>query len=459
MIRASTPMSQSAAKAANNDFYSRHPEMVVNGRRLPLDACDPKQAKLRNEWIKSYQAHGGKVEKASGNICAEQVRTANTQANSITDNKPLTSGPQICPGPSPVAPVASTPNPVKHSQPCKVKSSSVTCGHGRKPSSGLLCVVPDSYGSLGDSIICTAELEGGCGQHIAWDISGMWTFHEKGSHTEFLAKTFKPAIFGGWLGLHQVSPQTYRVNLAACQGSAPLVEVRAYPPDKLTGKIDFEEVRKKIKEVLKHLPIEEEEKTKLEHGWFVGAIEYSQQWKEEKKSARAFCETTVAGSFDPFFGFKLGPVPIYPLNVVPAPLQRWLKAGVYFSIEGGVSFTVEVAFKYEPERDKSKYEKTEVSLFGMIKGTLSLNAMLFSEDVVSASIAGSTGLRTGAKFVAKHEPEIELFLQWTGLVATVTVKAAWGIVEYNRQYPLVKESERLNHTIELVKKEAEESGE
>ncbi|HLZ49790.1 MAG TPA: hypothetical protein VKP61_03500 [Candidatus Acidoferrum sp.] len=460
MIRASIPLSKSATKAANDDFYANHPDMVVNGKRLPIQACDPKHAKLRNEWMKSYQGHGGKVEKASANQCAAQVRAANSQANSVT-NRPLTGSTQICPGPppAPAKDIASTPLPGKPPRPCKVKSSSITCEHGRKPSSGLLCVVPDSYGSLGDSINCTAELEGGCGEHIAWDISGMWTSHETGSHTKFLAKTFKPAFFGGWLGLHHVSPQTYRVNLAACQGSAPLVEIRAYPPDKLSGKIDFEEVRKKIKKVLEHLPIEKEEKIKLERGWFVGSIEYSQQWKEYKKSARAFCETTVAGSFDPFLGFKLGPVPIYPLNVVPAPLQHWLKAGVYFTIEGGLSFTVEVAFNYEPEQNKSKYEKTEVSLFGMIKGKLSINLYLVSEDVLSAEVAGGTGLRTGAKFIAKQDPEIELFFQWTGIVATVTFKAAGGIFEYNRAYPLVKESERFTHVIELTKQEAAGSGE
>src|SRR5579864_716603 len=258
MIRASTPISRSAAKGANDDFYSNHPEMVVNGKRLPIDACDPKQRKLRNEWMKSYQVHGGKVEKTSVNQCAAQVRTANAEASLMPD-KPLTGAPQICPGPAapPLHEIADTPHPVKPPRPCRVKSRSITCEHGRKPSRGVLCVVPDSYGSIGDSIACTAELEGGCGEHIAWDISGTYTFHEKGSHTKFLAKTFKPALFGGWLGLHHISPQTYRVNLAACEGSAPLVEVRAYPPDKWGGKIDFEEVRKKISEVLKHLPIEE----------------------------------------------------------------------------------------------------------------------------------------------------------------------------------------------------------
>lgn len=462
MVRASTPLSKTATKAANDAFYANHPEMVVNGKRLPLDACDPKQAKLRNEWMQSYQASGGKAEKASAAQCAALVRDANSQANAIT-SKPVTGGPQVCPGPAgpSIAEIASTSNPVKPPRPCKVKSSSITCEHGRKASKGLLCVVPDSYGSIGDSINCTADLEGGCGEHVAWDISGMWTSHEMGNRTKFLAKTFKPALFGGWLGLHHVSPQIYRVNLAACEGSAPLVEVRAYPPDKLSGKIDFEEVRKAIKKGLRFLPIDDEKKAELEHGWFVGAIEYSQQWKEDKKSARAFCETSVAGSFDPFFGFKLPPVPIYPLSVVPPTLQPWLKAGVYFSLAGGFSFAVEVVFEYWPETSQSKYEKTEVSLKGMIKGKLSVNLFLVSEDVVSAEVGGETGLQTGAKFVASHDPEIELFLQWTGIVANVTIKAVFGIVEYNRQYVFVKQSERLNHTIELSKREGEggESGE
>jgi hypothetical protein len=269
----------------------------------------------------------------------------------------------------------------------------------------------------------------------------MWTSTEHGNSTNVLAKTFKPALLEGWLGLEHIGTQTYEIQALACEGDAPSFEVRAYPPDKWAGKIDFEEIRKKIKEWLDHAPIDDEAKEELESGWFVGAIEYSQQWKEANGSNRAFCESVLSGSFDPFFGAKIPPVPIYPLSIVPAPLQEWLKAGVYFSLDGGFSFTVELFWDYWPDTYKSEYKKSEISLFGRVTGKLSVNLFVVNKDVVSAEISGATGLKAGGKFVAETPPAVEFSVQWTGLAAAVSIKAVWGWIEYNRTYPLIKESD------------------
>jgi hypothetical protein len=301
--------------------------------------------------------------------------------------------------------------------------------------------VPDSYLGIGDRIECAAVLAGGCGQHVEWSISGMWTSTEHGNDTSVLAKTFKPALLEGWLGLQHIAPQTYQIQAVACEGETPSVEVRAYPPDKWGGKIDLDAIHKKIKEWLSHAPIDDDTKEDIEKGWFIGSIEYAQQWKEDKPSNRAFCESSVKGSFDPFFGAKdLPPVPIYPLSVVPAPLQKWLKAGVYFSLEGGVGFEVDLSWAYWPDTDESHYEKTEVSLFGGVKGTLSVNLFVVNKDVVDAEVAGETGLKVGVKFIADAHATVQFFVQWTGLEAAVKVKIAWGWIEYDRTYPLIGET-------------------
>jgi len=56
------PLDRDAVRAADDDFYANHPELVQNGRRIPLSASDPAQADLRREWMDLYIAHGGEVE-------------------------------------------------------------------------------------------------------------------------------------------------------------------------------------------------------------------------------------------------------------------------------------------------------------------------------------------------------------------------------------------------------------
>jgi len=93
-----------------------------------------------------------------------------------------------------------------------------------------------------------------------------------------------------WLRLHKVDPQTYTVGAEACQGSASSVEVRAYPPDKVEAKLDFTKLRKAIKDGLAVLPLSETDKEKFEPDFLNFSISCSEQWKEDQKSARAFCE-------------------------------------------------------------------------------------------------------------------------------------------------------------------------
>ena len=60
---AKRPLNQAAVKAADDDFYAAHPEMVdAGGKRIPLSSSDPSQAGMRSEWMDYYLAHGGEVE-------------------------------------------------------------------------------------------------------------------------------------------------------------------------------------------------------------------------------------------------------------------------------------------------------------------------------------------------------------------------------------------------------------
>jgi predicted Zn-dependent protease with MMP-like domain len=60
--RLKLPLNQESATRADDEFYAHHPELVQDGKRIPLDANDPAQANLREEWIDLYVANGGKLE-------------------------------------------------------------------------------------------------------------------------------------------------------------------------------------------------------------------------------------------------------------------------------------------------------------------------------------------------------------------------------------------------------------
>ena len=62
MTRLSQPLDPEAVRAADDEFYAKHPEFVKDGQRIPLSATDPAQAALRAEWVALYEKHNGAVE-------------------------------------------------------------------------------------------------------------------------------------------------------------------------------------------------------------------------------------------------------------------------------------------------------------------------------------------------------------------------------------------------------------
>ncbi|MFN8660230.1 MAG: hypothetical protein U0105_28090, partial [Candidatus Obscuribacterales bacterium] len=62
MSRLKRPLNAEAVKKADDEFYANHPELVKDGKRIPLSASDPAQAALREEWVNLYKKHGGEEE-------------------------------------------------------------------------------------------------------------------------------------------------------------------------------------------------------------------------------------------------------------------------------------------------------------------------------------------------------------------------------------------------------------
>ncbi len=446
-VRAVKPIDHKALEAANRDFYQAHPDKVIDGRPVPIHPNSRADAQDRQEWMKSYVKHGGKVEP----IRAEHVRNAKKQAHANfprTDvGKPL----QACLAtpknkgapssggrnelPKTVKPPVQGKGPI-----CELVSTKLTCEHGRIPGKiGILMVVPDSTASLGDHIDGQVKLKGGCGQHPSWSVGGMWTSQGIAGSFSFNAKTWKPSALG-FFTLKGVSPQTYQVQTSACGGGPAVYEIHAYPPGKVAAKLDIGKITDEIRNALEILPVPEEELEKWAKQWFRGSVEYSGAWKEDSGTWKAFYEMSVAGGFDPLFGVAYKG-PVYPVTLVPGFLAKWVKAGLFFEIKCGVKFAAAFKGKYWPSDDKSDWSERTVSGGGSGGGALSLELKLASSELVEGSISGETGLSAEVVKTSSDEPKVELAIKFDGIKGKASLKAVFGWVEFSREFQLIQERE------------------
>ena len=470
--RASSPQNRSATIAADNEFYAKHPEMVQDGKRVPIDPNSPAQAGMRQEWMASYAKHGGKVEPITGT----DVKKAKKQANKNFPKTPPGTAVLPCPykkspnaanqqkgvGTAPPGSQAKpvTPLPVKRAPPpasagqnpvCELVAVDIHCEHkGRKPGpSGVLMVVPSSSASMGDRISGNLSMKGGCGQHPSWSVGGMWVSEGRGASFSFLAKTWT-ASAQGFLSLKGVSPHTYQVQVGACAGGPRVYEIQAYPPGKVNAKLDVRKIIDDIHAALTHLPIPEEELSKWKAQWLQGSMEYAGAWKEEEKSWKAYYEMSISGGFDPLIGMKYRGR-IWPPALIPEFVFKWTKAGLYYELKFGAKFQLAFKGSYWPDEDKNTWNERTVTGGGGGSGALSLELKLASSKIVEGAISGESGIGVEVVGTKSDDPKAELVVKFDGVKGKITLKAAWGYVEFTREFQLMKERE-LYRNDDLLKR-------
>lgn len=439
--RATQPLNPAAVKAANDEFYAKHPEMVVDGKRIPLESNNPAQAAMRREWMDAYERNGGEVEP----ISRKQVNKAKEDAEKKSASKPVGGTAVSCPDnhTPQAAPVTNVPPqaaPPQQNPPCELLEVKVNCEHGRIPGSEkILMVVPDSTASLGDKINGIIRIKGGCGKHAAWSVGGMWTSEGKGTSFDFLAKTWAAAARSIFT-LESVTPQVYRAEGKACAGGPQMYEIRAYPPGKVGVKIDVRKIIERILSILKYLPLPEEELNKWTKQWFQGAIEYEGAWKEDAGSWKAYYEKGWTGGFDPLFGIAYKG-PIYPMTLVPGFLAKWVKAGLFYEVKVGAKAQCAIKGKYWPHDGKNEWDEYSIGGGGSGKGALSLELKLASSEVVEGAITGETGLGVEVFGKKSAKAEVELKFKFDGVKGSATLKAVWGWIELKREFQILKERE------------------
>lgn len=443
--RATQPLNPAAVKAANDEFYAKHPEMVVDGQRRALDPNNPSQAGMRREWMDAYERNGGEVEPISG----KQVHQAKEDAEKKSASKPVGGAVVSCPGnsspkPVPVTTVPPQAPPPNQTPPCELLEVKVNCEHGRIPGTEkILMVVPDSTASLGDKINGIIQIKGGCGKHAAWSVGGAESKEGKGTTFDFKAKGSEitaSSIFA----LQSVAPQVYRAEGKACAGGPQMYEIRAYPPGKIGAKIDLSKITDAIYRAIKQLPVPDEELNKWTKQWFQGAIEYEGAWKEDDGSWKAYYEKCWTGGFDPLFGFSYKG-PIYPATLVPGFLAKWVKAGLFYEIKVGAKVQCAMKGKYWPQDAKDEWSEYSAGGGGNGKGALSLELKLASSELVEGAITGESGIGVEVFGKKSAKAEIELKFKFDGVKGSATLKALWGWIEHKREFQILKERE-IPHT-------------
>jgi hypothetical protein len=363
-----------------------------------------------------------------------------------------------------VAPAAAAtpkppPTPRRVAEPkeivCELLDVNITCEHKGRPAGpeGILMVVPSSTASIGDNIKANVKMKGACGEHPKWVIGGFWNSSGKGSNFDFQAQTWV-ASGGGFVSLEGVSPHSYQVWVDSCAGTRAY-EVRAYPPGKVGFKIDLKKIFDTLREILKHVPIPEEELDVWTKEWFQGSIQYEGAWKEDEKSWKAYYEKSWSGQFDPLIGGKYKG-PIYPITLVPGWLQKWVKAGLFFEIKFSAKVQAAIKGKHWPDTDKTRWDEKSVAGGGGGGGGLSLELKLASSEIVEGAIGGDVGVGFELKRAFGEDPKIEVSAKFEGIKGTATLKAMWGYVEFSRTFQLVKERE-VKHEWELASEGAGES--
>lgn len=442
-LRCKHPLNRAATRAANEDFYKNHPEMIVGGKRVPIDPCDTRQAKLRREWVKSYGQNGGAVEK----VRARTVDQCRDDAKKTFKPVPVASPVKNCPGSKAKANVTPVRKPTPQNPktpPCELLKTVMTCQHGRQASTeGKLMVVPGSIASTGDKISVASTMNGGCGPHPNWTVGGFWDSHGTGTKFDFNAAKWVPPVVG-LLSLRAVSPHIYRVDTSACYGAAGAWEVKAYPPGAISAKIDGKKITQKIVSALKKIPIADEEIEGWSRKILQGEVQYSGGWKEDEKSWRAYYEMSISGAFDPLIAaYYKGPV--YPLTLVPGWLAKWVKAGVFFEVTLGFKVSIGITGKYWPDIDRSQWTEKNFKGGGSGSGALSIELKFASSDFVEGAISGETGIEGIFSSAFDHDVSVDFTLKWNGVKGKATCKAFWGYAEWSREFQLLPEGEIYKH--------------
>jgi len=455
MRRATRPLNQDANRAANEAVAEKYCPQPKPG--------DPNYGQFREDWMRAYVDAGGQTEEMTKEEVGQQVAKVREAAKKNVGQRGAVSR---CPanepgarsgGGKPAAPPPPPPAKKDPKCPCKLTGLQVTCEHGRSERNLLLMIVADDGGS--DTISVQPQASGDCSSLLEVRVDGARGFPKKGAGKSTFKFSGTTMAGGHVFSLWQAHPVSTFVTAEACDGMADPVTILAFPSSKLAIKININDLQEKYRGILAYLPINvgaartpvkplsAPKAPNWEPKRYASALSADAQWKEDKGSNLAFCEMSLNGGFDPLLGIQAS-YPVYGIPVTPT-MARYIKCGIYLNVGLGVSFGAGCTWAYWPHDNTFRWAQFKIELAGKLTLEVAAELLVASEDVlqikasgkVEGSVKGWGEKASGAYPAVKSKGEIN------PLTIGFTFTMAWGIVEYERSWPVFKtlEFEGLEH--------------
>ena len=455
MRRATRPLDQNANRTANEAVAKKYCPQPKPG--------DPEYGQFREDWMNAYVEAGGKTEQMSKEQVREQVAQDREAARKNQGQRGAVARcPVDDPGKGggrgkPASPPPPPPAKKDPGCPCKLTGLDVTCEHGRSARKNLLMVVADDRGS--DAISVQPQASGDCSSLLEVRVDGARGFPKKGSGKSSFNFSGTALAGGNVFRLWNADPVTTFVSAEACTGATEPVKIVAYPSSKAAIKINITELREKYKGILAYLPINvggartpvkplnAPKAPNWELKSFGRVLSAEAQWKEDKESNLAFCEMALNGGFDPLIGTAAS-YPIYGIPVSPT-MARYIKCGIYLNVGLGISFGAACSWAYWPHEDAFHWAQLKVELAGKISLEIAAELLVASEDVLQIKASGKAegSVKGWGEKSSGAYPALKAKAEVNPLTIGFTFTLAWGIVEYERSWPVFKtfETDEIKH--------------
>lgn len=371
---------------------------------------------------------------------------------------------------------------------CKLVKVDVTCSHGRKPGpTGILMVVPKgddgpdspliARAPSEDLVSCVATLVGGCQQHQHWTLRN----GERKAGARVTIAATAAAIWSplGGLRWKDLKPEIYEASYGGCEGGPLVYRIEAYPSGKVTWKIDIDKIFDFVEKVKKSTPlldpslirwplVEDEDdapsvselrqqrsanykrldaeeaakgrKRGQSTKFLIGKVEYTGAWKEvaagEPDNWQAYYEETLSIGFDPLAELRWK-FQVFPASVVPPWLAQRLHLGIFLEVRFTWRVRTAVTRRRWPAKALEEWKSWDVNSRAGGTFILSGELALASSNIIEAVLAAEVGVYVEVKRDASIEggQYSDGLSAWCdGLKCKATLKAIYGIIEYQREW-------------------------
>jgi len=482
MTRVATkPMDPAATKAANDAAKAAYPDCIGPG-----DEDYPAFQKL---WMDSYAQNGGDIKDET----PEEQQARVKKARDTSKGKKYTAGStQDCPietsgeggeggekgkktGPGTKAGAGKNFTPKEKPCTCKLEGGTVTCSHGRSEQNDLLQIVPKSL-AVGDDITVTAKTSGSqCASKFVLRTNGFGG--SKPTENKGVKKLKRPTKAPSktqysTLGYWKASPSVATVEATTCEGNPKLVRIERFPMGESALSFNLTRIRQSMTGGFDKLPFDNALFTKKgtprkrrrageakSEDFTVEGIKkravkgiskkgagdadwvfkVASVWKEEKTSNLAYCEMAGIIEADPLFSVGTE-ILLYGIPI-PKLVKKYcnIAAGFFLVLQGKISVAGKVVGKrYPPPKDKWVWDSIAGEAKGSLVFQLKAELIVLSPKAIQAVASGTTGASVMGQLENSFSPVVMLNTEISigGLNTKVIFKAAWGLIEYEREWKI-----------------------